>query len=146
MPNEESPFRLYPGSNDAERKILNSKVNKQDDLMMDIIRALILIVGIFTYLEYQRLALRAENQRLKDAAVQPQQVVTPAPSAAEIAEELKKALEQKPVAPVEPEKKPEKPVPVKRGGKSKPISVNDELFADPSLPLPNTAPIGIYNE
>lgn len=124
MPNDDPPFRLYPGSNDAERQILDSKVNKQDDLMMQIICALILTVGVFTYFEQQRQGARLEIERLKQTIIEQQQKIDNAPSAAAIAEEVKKALEQKSVTPVEVEKKPEpqKPVQVKRGGKQKPIS------------------------
>lgn len=149
MPNDDPPFRLYPGSNDAERQILDSKVNKQDDLMMQIIWALILTLGTFTYFEYQRLTLKAENQSLKDAATKEQPPSNPIPSAAAIAEEVKKALEQKPAAPVEVEKKPEqKPVPVKRGGKQKPISQADEVLANPSLPQNEDYPTfrGVKND
>jgi hypothetical protein len=132
MPNDEPPFRLYPGSNDAERKINNQHEAKPDDFMMRIACTLILICAVFVYFEQQRQGARLENERLKQRIIEQQQVIDSAPSASQIADEVKKALEQKTDAPVE--KKPQKPVQVKRGGKQKPISKADEVVANPGLP------------
>ena len=138
MPNDDPPFRLYPGSNDAERQINAQQQAKPNELLIQVFWTLMLTLSVAAYFGQQRQNALIENEHLKQTIIEQQQKIDAAPNAAQIAEEVKKALEQKPVAPVEVEKKPEpqKPVQVKRGGKQKPISKADEVVADPRLPAP----------
>ena len=147
MPNNEPPFRLYPGSNEAERKINAQQQAKPNDLLTQVFWTLMLTLGVAAYFGQQRQNALIENEHLKQTIIEQQQKIDAAPNAAQIAEEVKRALEQKKEPPVEAEKKePQKPVQVKRS-KPKRISQGGEVYAHPSLPAPAdfTHRIGVSN-